>query len=56
MRMSRELSDSTKEKSSREHQRGRRPAGILHFTVSGGKISRLDEEHPDLAKFDAFFG
>jgi uncharacterized protein len=28
----------------------------LHFTVSNGKISRLDEEHPDLAKFDAFFG
>ena len=28
----------------------------LHFTLSGGKISRLDEEHPDLAKFDAFFG
>ena len=27
----------------------------LHFTLSGGKISRLDEEHPDLAKFDAFF-
>jgi uncharacterized protein len=27
----------------------------LHFTFSGGKISRLDEEHPDLAKFDAFF-
>ena len=21
----------------------------------GRKISRLDEEHPDLAKFDAFF-
>ena len=28
----------------------------LHFTLSGGKITRLDEEHPDLAKFDAFFG
>ena len=28
----------------------------LHFTLSGGKISRLDEEHPDLAKFDSFFG
>jgi len=28
----------------------------LHFTLSGGKISRLDEEHPDLAEFDAFFG
>jgi uncharacterized protein len=27
----------------------------LHFTFAGGKISRLDEEHPDLAKFDAFF-
>jgi uncharacterized protein len=27
----------------------------LHFTLSGGKISQLDEEHPDLAKFDAFF-
>jgi ketosteroid isomerase-like protein len=27
----------------------------LHFTLSGAKISRLDEEHPDLAKFDAFF-
>jgi len=28
----------------------------LHFTLSGGRISRLDEEHPELAKFDAFFG
>ena len=27
----------------------------LHFTLSGGKISRLDEEHPDLAKFEDFF-
>jgi ketosteroid isomerase-like protein len=27
----------------------------LHFTLSNGKISRLDEEHPDLAKFEAFF-
>jgi ketosteroid isomerase-like protein len=27
----------------------------LHFTLTGGKISRLDEDHPDLAKFDAFF-
>jgi uncharacterized protein len=27
----------------------------LHFTLSGGKISRLDEEHPDLAGFDAFW-
>jgi ketosteroid isomerase-like protein len=27
----------------------------LHFTLSGGKISRLDEEHPDLARFDDFF-
>ena len=27
----------------------------LHFTLSGGKISRLDEEHPDLAEFEAFF-
>jgi ketosteroid isomerase-like protein len=27
----------------------------LHFTLSGGKISRLDEDHPDLAMFDAFF-
>jgi uncharacterized protein len=27
----------------------------LHFTFTGGKISRLDEEHPDLAKFDAFW-
>ena len=27
----------------------------LHFTLPAGKISRLDEEHPDLAKFDAFF-
>jgi ketosteroid isomerase-like protein len=27
----------------------------LHFTLTGGKISRLDEEHPDLPKFDAFF-
>ena len=27
----------------------------LHFTLTGGKISRLDEEHPDLAKFDAFW-
>jgi ketosteroid isomerase-like protein len=28
----------------------------LHFTLSGGKISRLDEEHPSLAEFDTFFG
>jgi ketosteroid isomerase-like protein len=28
----------------------------LHFTLTGGKISRLDEEHPDLAEFDSFFG
>lgn len=28
----------------------------LHFTLSGGKISRLDEEHPNLTEFDAFFG
>jgi uncharacterized protein len=27
----------------------------LHFTLTDGKISRLDEEHPDLAKFDAFW-
>jgi ketosteroid isomerase-like protein len=27
----------------------------LHFTLTGGKISRLDEEHPDLAAFDSFF-
>ena len=27
----------------------------LHFTLSGGKISRLDGDHPDLAKFNAFF-
>ena len=27
----------------------------LHFTFTGGKISRLDEEHPDLAKFDDFW-
>jgi uncharacterized protein len=27
----------------------------LHFTFAGGKISRLDEEHPDLAKFDSFW-
>ena len=27
----------------------------LHFTLTGGRISRLDEEHPDLAKFDAFW-
>ena len=27
----------------------------LHFTLSGGKVSRLDEEHPDLAKFEDFF-
>ena len=27
----------------------------LHFTLTGGKISRLDEEHPDLAEFDAFW-
>src|SRR5262249_3299800 len=26
----------------------------LHFTLSAGQISRLDEEHPDLAEFDAF--
>jgi hypothetical protein len=27
----------------------------LTFTLSGGKISRLDESHPDQAAFDAFF-
>jgi ketosteroid isomerase-like protein len=27
----------------------------LHFTLSDGKISRIDDEHPDLAKFEAFF-
>jgi uncharacterized protein len=27
----------------------------LHFTLSGGKVARLDEEHPDLAKFEDFF-
>jgi ketosteroid isomerase-like protein len=27
----------------------------LHFTFTGGKISRLDEEHPDPAKFDDFW-
>ena len=27
----------------------------LTFTLSGGKISRLDESHPDQSAFDAFF-
>jgi ketosteroid isomerase-like protein len=27
----------------------------LTFTLTGGKISRLDEEHPDQAAFDDFF-
>jgi uncharacterized protein len=27
----------------------------LNFTLTGGKISRLDEEHPDQAAFDDFF-
>lgn len=27
----------------------------LTFTLSGGKISRLDESHPNQAEFDAFF-
>lgn len=27
----------------------------LTFTLSGGKISRLDESHPDQAAFDSFF-
>jgi len=27
----------------------------LTFTLTGGKISRLDESHPDQAAFDSFF-
>ena len=27
----------------------------LTFTLTGGKISRLDESHPDPAAFDSFF-
>ena len=28
----------------------------LNFTFAGGKIARLDEVHPDVAAFDAFWG
>jgi len=28
----------------------------LHFTIAGGKISRLDESHADPAGFDNFWG
>jgi uncharacterized protein len=27
----------------------------LTFTFSGDKVNRLDEEHPDIAEFEAFF-